>query len=154
MSWKRVQVKSHFISLFFMHSFWFDKKISIFKLLLFLVRWHPRMCIHLVIVCSVYKGVLPPIEWSILSFPLKSSLSPRFLRFVCSSTHVTWFLLNMPSITFLKKNKNALHALLYNSHYAYSRLNSIWELQDVILTLSMKFPWPPPQTFWASPIPF
>ena len=31
--------------------------------------------------CTLYKGVLPPFEWSILSLPL-DSLSPRSLRFL------------------------------------------------------------------------
>ena len=127
------EVKLYF--LFYTHYFWLDTDFSIFKKLLFIIFGQAaHENVHcLVIVCTIYKGVLPPSEWSIPPFPLKTISPTKFIKkfqyfYACYS--------NSSATMSIKKNKCASHALLDNSRHAYSQPYSFRELQGIILTLS------------------
>ena len=74
---------------FHTHYFSLDMDFSIFKKLLLVLfgQVAPGNVHCLVIVCTIYKGVPPPSEWSIPLFLLKSSRSPSLLRILSLFTH-------------------------------------------------------------------
>ena len=66
----------------------------------------------LVIVCTIYKGVLPPSEWSIPLFLLKSSLSPSSLRILSLFTHRS----QTRPLQHLSRRLSMLHTLSKKTH--------------------------------------